>query len=1123
MALQIITGRSGYGKSTYICDYILQQSKENPTKNYFVIVPDQFTMQTQMDFVMKSETGGIMNIDVLSFSRLAHRIFEETGSHRKLVLDDTGKSLILRKIAGTCKEKMPIIGANMTKQGYIHEVKSAISEFMQYGVGNEELAAMMNYAKQQNRKALLYKLQDLQYIYSEFKNYIENHYITTEESMTLLASDLYKSRIIKDSVVVFDGFTGFTPIQESVIESLLLLCETVIVTVTMDTDENASGIFSFAKENMLALEKIARKNQKDIFYKNIERKMEHNKELIHLEKNLFVYPAKVYEGKSSCVEIESYSDIKEEVRSVCRKIIKTIKESGCAYRDIALIVGDLGTYESEVEEEFVRYDIPVYIDRTRGILLNPFMEFIKSALQIQIEDFSYASVFSYLRTGMTDFTEEEIDDLENYVLELNIRGRRVWERVFAKRTKEMRKQESAIEELEYLNGLRIRLVNSLHELSNKTLSVREQVTKLYNFLVLNHVEEQLAEYANLFGETDELKKPDYVKQKEYQQVYGLVMDLFDQLVELMGDELLDVKELLGILEAGFAEIEVGSIPKSVDRVIVGDMERTRLKPVKHLFFLGANDGFIPKSANKGGMISDLDREFLKETEVALSPTPREQMGIQRYYLYLQLTKPSESLHVSYSNTDLQGNPIRPSYLIGLIQKLFPNCVVEKDRNIISNIGNEYEIKEQLSALLLRYAEHTITEQEKSALYVLAKTEDMWKAYLERAFYYYQPENIEQSVAAILYGKKIIASISKMEKYAACAFAHFLQYGLSLKEREVYGLEARDIGSIFHGTLEGFVHGLEANGHTLLDFDEAVFEDVLDKAFENACTQYSEALTYDNSTYLYGMKRMKAIMRRTVYTIAKQLKDGDFTPVAFETKFEHVETIEDMKLHLIGRIDRLDTMEKDDKLYVKVIDYKSSDKDFDLISFYEGQQLQLVVYLGQAVKEMAKKHPNKQVLPAAMLYYHMDDPLISLKKEESDEAIGQMVMEALRTKGLLTTDRDALLGMDKKNHPKSDIIPVSYNKDGSFSSSARVMSAEDLQMLSDFALHSMKRMGKEIIDGHIEKNPLNKGQTDSCTYCSYRSVCDFDERVPGFKMRVLEEKNKDVIMDKIRESVSKSTQ
>lgn len=1113
MALQLITGRSGYGKSSYLCDYILEQSQKHPDKNYFVIVPDQFTMQTQMDFVSRSKNGGILNVDVLSFSRLAHRIFEETGCSKRLVLDDTGKSLILRKIAGDCKEQMPIIGANMQKQGYIHEVKSAISEFMQYKVGKEELKLLMDYAKQCNRNVLFYKLQDLQYIYEMFLEYIENHYITTEESMTLLSQELFSSYIIKDSVIVFDGFTGFTPVQEEVIESLLSLCEDVIITITMPSDENQSSLFSFATETVQSLKKLANKRNVNVQEKSIslENRFKESPMLAHLEKNIFRYPLIPFsEGEcSDSIKICSASDLKEELRMVCQEIHRLVRESGCAYRDIAVIAGDLSTYVSEVEEEFLRYQIPVYIDQKRGISLNPIIEFLKSALKIQIEDYSYLSVFNYLKTGMTDFTENEIDDLENYVLELNIRGRNTWGRVFAKRTREMKKKENAIEELDYLNGLRKRLLASLDELENQKCKVRQHIISLYQFMVSNQVEEQIKKYIEQFREND------FVRQKEYEQIYGLIMDLFDQLVELLGEEEISTEELYHILEAGFQELELGSIPRSVDRVIVGDMERTRLKAVKHVFLVGANDGFIPKNTGKGGLISDLDREFLKETEVVLSPSPREQMNIQRYYLYLQLTKPSNTLHISYSNTDTQGNPLKPSYLIGMLQRLFPGCVRNREKNGINQIGNEFEVKEMLASLLIRYVENTIDQEGQESIYVLKELVPDFDDYLERAFYVYKPVSIEKSVAAILYGKKIFASISKMEKYAACAYAHFLQYGLSLKEREEYGMEERDMGSIFHATLEEFVKGLEEKGCSLVDFSQDLGETVLDTAFEKACLNYSDALVYENATFRYGMSRMKKIMHRTIFTLSKQLREGDFKPVAYEMGFQRVESVDDLELHLHGRIDRLDTYEENQKIYVKVIDYKSGDKDFDIVSFYEGQQLQLVVYLGEAIRKIEEQNPTKKVLPAAMLYYHLEDPYINLSEAESNEAISKKIFEALRMKGILTTDTNALSALDRNMGQKSSVIPLAYKKNGEFAASADVMEPEELKLLYEYALHSIRRMGKEIMDGHIEKNPYRMGQVDSCKYCHYQGVCNFDERKAGFNMRAASEKDSEVIMELIR--------
>lgn len=1145
MALKIITARSGYGKSRYVCDFILREAEKNPSKNYFVIVPDQFTMQTQMDFVTHSKNGGIMNIDVLSFSRLAHRIFEETGSSQRLVLDDTGKSLILRKIAESCKENMPIIGANMQKQGYIHEVKSAISEFMQYGVGEKELKLLKEHARAQKRKALFYKLEDLDYIYQEFLAYIKNHYITTEESMTLLSKELWKSEIIKDSTVVFDGFTGFTPVQLAVLKSLLHLTEELIITLTMDGREKSEPLFSFANETLEGLKKLATEEEISVIEEEIDfditkghNRFENSRALAHLEKNLFRYPLKTYEAdKAQAVQIHSFSDSREEVRFVCRKIREIIRNSEDAYRDFAVIAADLSSYESELKEEFNRYEIPVFIDKTRAIVLNPFLEFLKAAIKIQVDNYSYDSVFTYLKTGMADFTEEEIDDFENYCLELNIRGRKAYEQVFARRSKEMKKWDeekrriekrkelgeivnddqeldryASLNQLSYLNNIRERFIKSLEGLSNKKLTVREHVVNLFYFLQKNQVEEKLQAYALSF------ENQDFVKQKEYQQVYGLVMELFDQMVELLDSEKMDCKELLAILEAGLDEIEVGSIPKSVDRVTVGDMERSRLKAVKHLFLIGANDGFIPKTASKGGIISDLDREFLKETEVALSPTPREQMSIQRYYLYLQLTKPSETLFLSYTHTDSMGNPVKASYLIGMILQLFPKAMKNEKETALDKIGNEYEMKETLASLFLKYAEGSITEEEKETLYVLKDMDIAFDEYLRRAFYVCRPESIEEKIAAILYGTNLYASISRMERFSACAYAHFVQYGLALQERAEYGLEARDLGSIFHATLEGFEKGLEEQGSSLMNFDEEQGNLLLDRVFEEACIKHSEALVYDSPTYLYNKKKMKDVMKRTVFTLMRHLKDGDFKPYQYEMGFKRVETVDDLKLEIKGRIDRLDCYEKDNKLYVKIIDYKSGNKDFSLASLYDGQQLQLVIYLGEAVQKLAKEYPNREVVPAAALYYRMTEPMVTVEKVMSDEAIAQEVFENLKMKGLLTTDRDALKAMDKKEHTKSDIIPLAYTKEGNFATYARVYEEEDLKMLYDFALLKVRNSAREIAKGNIEKNPYEKSGENSCTYCSFKNVCDFDMRNKGIVMRKATDLKNDEILMKIREEM-----
>lgn len=1140
MALQIITGGSGSGKSTKVCEDIIRAAIQEPKKNFFVIVPDQFTMQTQMDFVNKSPGGGIMNIDVLSFSRLAHRIFEETGGNRKPVLDDTGKSLILRKIAGNVKEDLSVIGSNLHKQGYIHEVKSAISEFMQYGIGENELDAMTEYAK--SRGALYYKLKDLGVLYRTFKEYIKDHYITTEESMDILAKELYKSKLIPGSVVVFDGFTGFTPIQERVIAVLLSLCENVIITITTQKgdDQKEEELFAFADKSVKRLIRLAEDNGITVLPQIVMDtgyRFGGREELAFLEKHLFRYPLVSYPGMDSGrIRVSFYKDMQTEVRFLCRQIRSLIRESGCACRDIAVIAGDLGAYESCIENEFAQYDLPLFMDKTRAIELNPFVELIRSALSVLKEGFSYESVFHYLRSGLTDFTPEEVDDLENYVLEMGIREKKAWTHAFCGRTRRMKEKEDCMEDLNAINALRERFLEQigilLHgetktERNASILSAEEMVRRLYAFVKAGRMEEKLAGFAAFFKNAGE-----DAKAKEYEQIYRLVMELFDQIVELIGTEKMTVKEFADILDAGFDEIEVGIIPRNVDRIIVGDMERTRLKPVKYLFFLGVNDGNIPSKASKGGIISDIDREFLKGSEQELAPTPRDQMYIQKYYLYLNMTKPTEGLYLSYIGMDAQGSAIRPSYLIGMMKKLFPQCEKKQgEEEKFLSIGNTSEAKELFCLLLLKYADGTIQSRERECferlLMFLGKEESdrlLLTHLIENAFYIKNESEISGKTAGLLYGDTILSSISRMEKYASCAYSYFLQYGLSLKERRLYGFEAKDMGTIFHGVMELFSQKLKESDRTWLDFSKQEAEKYVAQSLEEVCLGYTDALLYDNALNRYTMGRMEKILNQCVNNISYQLKKGRFVPKEYEVSFQVIEDLKDMdlsftqkdRMRLSGRIDRMDLYEKEDKIYVKIVDYKSGDKNFDLAAFYHGTQLQLVVYMKEALNRVKKEHPDKEAIGAAMLYYHMEDPLVEGSAGISNEAVEQKVREALRMKGILNSDGEILEALDTTRAAKSDCIPLDYDSKGGLRSGVQAYDKEQMRLLSDYASYCLKDMGRKIKKGQIPLNPYVSGTADSCTYCAYQDVCGFDEKLPGHRKRCLEvDKNVDYL-EKMKE-------
>jgi len=1147
MSLCVITGGSGAGKSTYVYNKILEESKKNPRQNYFILVPDQFTMQTQMDLVKASDAGGIMNVDVLSFSRLAHRIFEETGGPRKPVLDDTGKSLILRKVAGQVRDKMPVIGGNLGKQGYIHEMKSAISEFMQYGIGSKELEELTEFAKEKGM--LHFKLKDLQVVYNAFREYINGHYITTEESMDILAKELYRSELIKDSVVVLDGFTGFTPIQNRVIYAMLQLCKTVYVTVSIDGQEDPNAedgeqkLFFFGKKTVRSLKQLATEAEVSVdedirLGKETPHRFVNNKELAFLERNLFRYPLQEYEeATEGNICLTPYKDMKSEVRGVCRQMQNIIGQTGCTYGDIAVIIGDLTSYSSVVEEEFARYGIPLFMDRTKGILLNPFTEYLKAALDILIHHFNYESVFRYLRSGMVDLTAEETDDLENYVLEMGIQGKRAWSHLFAGKTGSMKQAEDGLEQLEYINALRQRFLKGLEpllkeEIKGKNIPVETLVRQLYAFCIENRVQEKLAVYAQYFSDTQNLARA-----KEYEQIYGYIMELLDELMELIGKETMSLEEFKEILTAGFDEIKVGTIPKSMDRVIVGDMERTRLKPIKYLFFMGIHDGAIPKKSGKGGIISDMEREFLKQSNMSLAPSPREQMYIQKYYLYLNMTKPSEALYMSYSCMDMEGNALRPSYLVQVVEKMFPHCLIkEKEEHITEKIGNLHEAKELYCHTLRKYAEGSIEKKDKELLGILsdilgkeAAMEHFIEQALADAFYVAKEPALEQLVARILYGESILGSISRMEKYAACAYSYFLQYGLGLKEREEYGLQDKDMGNIFHGVLELFSNKLQEKNYTWMDFPKEEGQAMVAQALEDFCVSYSDALLFDNAENRYILKRMERILNRAVDTISYQLKKGKFAPAEFEMKFSVLKNLNEFdvsldkkeKLKLTGKIDRIDTWETEDKVYVKVVDYKSGNRDFNLLSFYYGTQLQLVVYLGAAKKMLEAKYPDKEICEAAMLYYHVADPVVEGEEHITDEAINKKVLESLRTKGIVNADEIVIQALDTSGDKKSDCIPVEKKASGEFKAGSKVYNRGTMQMFSDYADYMLKRIGTEIKKGHIEKSPFESSEESACTYCGFKDVCGFDEKIAGNKKRIPEKLSEEEILGLMQDCVKEA--
>lgn len=1143
MALKLWLGNAGSGKSHDLFTYVVDEALKHKDRNYLVIVPEQFTLQTQKDLVNLHPSGGIMNIDVLNFTRLSYRVFEEVGFAKApgLIIDDMGKNLILRHLATEHEDELTVIGKNLKKLGYISEVKSIISEFMQYGVNEDALELLIRESDKNNRRLLTDKLSDIKTVYSSFNSYIRDKYTTSEELLTRVCNILPESEKLNHDIIIFDGFTGFTPVQYNLIAALLKKCVDVHVTVLLDTISpmdipyDEQELFYLSRKTIKELKHIAEENHVKVESDHVIKEMIpyrykisniSNDMLVHLEKNLFRDECECFTKESDNITIMSARNPLDEMRLVAIKIMELIREMGYHYKDIAVVTGDMDTYLHAAERIFTLYDIPHFVDKTQPLLLNPFVEYLRSILQVLTENYSFEGIFGYLKSSLTDYSREEVDRLENYCRACGIKGKKNWHNRFIRCPKGFDQDE-----LQSFEEIRTRVIEPFM-LFDGAKNVKDFCVALYHVLVKENIQEKLMKSADYFSD-----KGDLLRAKEYGQIYREIIELINKLAELLGDEEMDIREFSELIDAGIDEIRIGIIPNFTDYIQIGDLTRSRFRDIKVLFFVGLNDGVVPAENSGGGILTDFDREFFKDmgVNVELAPSARMKAYTQRLYLYMIMTKPSERLLLSYARIAEDGSPMAPSYLIDEIQNMYSHIPVisYEDMGTIDRIYNKKEGFMELSGLLGKSGIESSALDEAALFELYAEDpeyRERLKKVLQGAFSYgclVRRDPISKAVASAIYGTDIRGSVTRLETYALCAYRHFLKYGLKLQDRLEFSFESRDLGSVFHEVLEEYAMMLEKKGLSWMNISQEESDFILEESIKRVVVRYDAIYATFRSTYM--IERIRRILKRTIYTLGEQIKHGEFIPKRFELDFSgernlksiHFKLSEEEKMHLVGRVDRVDLLELEDTIYVKVIDYKSGANNLNLAAVYKGEQLQLVVYMNAVLEMLSAEHPNKAVKPAGILYYHLDDPLVEADYSESDEVIENKIMKALKLQGLVNSDDEIYMKMDDNLAvgTESDIIPLKINKTGEFSKDSNVANDEEFGVISDYVNFKILEMGRTMVSGNIEASG------EGCKYCDYKNIChmnvssqESDDSNEEDEEANVSEMSKDEIIAKMKEKL-----
>ncbi len=1131
MSLRFIYGRAGSGKSYYCLNDIKSKLNINHETPLILLVPEQFTLQAERNLIKTLNKSGLHRAEVLSFRRLAYRVFNEVGGITRQHIHPAGRCMLLYRIMNELKDDLKVFAKAANQQGFVNTLSTSISELKRYQITPESLRNMAENTEE--NELLKHKLEDISVIYEKFETLLHRTYIDADDDLTLLAQKLEKSQQFNQAEIWIDEFAGFTPQEYGVIEQLLRKVYRVNIAFCTDylIDEyqlDATEVFSPTKRAVKKLMDIANANNividKPVPCKHTAyHRFQNSNSLHHLEQYFYAYPHKKYIEKTKDVSLYTAVNTYTEVESAARDIIRLCRDEGLRYKDITVITRNLPGYEKLIMAVFSEYGIPYFIDRKKEIASHPLVSMVLSALEIFTHHWSYESVFRYLKSGLTNIESSDINMIENYVLAAGIRGSR-WtkgERWTYRLNAGFGATEPSIYEqqmIDKVNNIRERIATPLIDFRAKTkgrTEIKEICTALYEFLCAIEVPERIENRIDTFQASGELNLAN-----EYGQIWNILMGVIDQIVEVMGEEKITIDRFKELLSIGIQEYQIGLIPPALDQVMVGSVERSKSHEVRALYILGVNDGVFPAAPTDEGVLSDKDREILHEKGLDLAPDTKTKAFEEQYLIYTTLCNVSEYLRISYPIADLEGRAMRPSSIIARLKKLFPNI---KEQSNISIDDTDATNLEQVTVPTPTFNAliSVIRRQEEGEpihplwhnvyhWYIQSKE---WKDKCEGALSGLQYSNhvklIPTEKIKKLYGSPAYTSVSRLEQYATCPFSYYIKYGLKAKERKMFKLSAPDLGTFMHHVLEQFSKRMGTEEMDWNEVEREWCEKEISKIIDEWLEKMADSIFNSSKRYQYLATRLKRTMTRAIWLIVQHIRRSSFIPLGYEMGFEEkgdfppitLKLPSGEEIKLVGRIDRVDTMETEAGTYLRIIDYKSGNKAFKLSDAYYGLQIQLITYL-DALWDNDVKKLRKPILPGGILYFKIDDPIIKGSFETKEEEIEKEIMKQLKMKGLLLADVKLIREMDNNLEGDSLIIPARINKGEKLGSSSSVATDRQFEILRKHVKKVLIQLGEEMLRGNVSISPYKKKAFTSCTYCDYAAICQFDSSLKDNNYRIL---------------------
>ncbi len=1100
MALTIIYGEAGTGKSEY-CQNAMLKLFKNGVKT-MMIVPEQFAHSAEFSLV---QMNGFLSDDIsaTSFKRLAHKLLQKNGL-LKGSLSKVGKTMLLAKAILSVSQDLTLYKSAAEKPGFLDAMLGFIDECKRSGVTPD---AFLQVSVPDNAY-LSVKTAEIGAIYNAYQKHVEAGFTDREDYLSYLAELLGKTDDYRGTHIFIDEFFCFTQAELDVILAFCLAGAEVYV--TLGCEEKAGGLFEPVSKTAALLTSLAKEKGITVCEPIIlkEKYRFASAELAHFEKEYSAYNPKVFEEKTKNLSLYIAPDLYTEVQALAAAICRKAEE-GLRYRDMAIIVGDTERYTDLIKTVFPMYQIPVHIDDKRPLFSHPIMVMLFSLLELLTKGIETETLLAYSKTGYAGLTFEESDRLENYALAGRLR-RQDWlsderfleraDSVFERTENLEERQKENAEELLAIKNRLLSPIISLRAQMAESRKVAHRAAALVTFF------ESINLYKTVQTEIAAMEeRGDLQQAKEQGEIYNLLIELLDELVICLGDETIGLDRLSSIIMAGLGQCEISTIPSGNDQVFLGDESRSLIKNVKALFVLGANDNSFPAPPSDEGLLRDNERKCLKKQGIALGPEGENLVQHNQYATYNTLHIASDSIYFSYAVADHEGKGLRPSTLIHKLKKIFPSLAVSD--NLMESPSAERLVAGKASAwqyLLEHFREQNPVVMGLHKLF--ANDPDYavsYKAVRDHLSFKNRAEDLSKEMAQALYGRDLRGSVSQLERYENCPYSYFIQYGLRAKERKVMKIDTPDIGTLLHNLVEMAGRRLEQTGEGFASVNNE--ENAAKLADEIVTELFSDLFItklYSENRLAALIKRMKRLVAKFLLVIGNHVARGEFEPFAYEVAFDENGELPPVKLSLPtgetitlrGRIDRIDTLHKEGNVYIKIIDYKSGNKTFNLSDVYNRLSLQLAVYL-TAVLEGGESFAGGTPKPAGMLYFRLADKTISAADNGSDAMLKQFKMS-----GLLLSDADIVRAMDKGISGYSSVIPAYIKQDGTLSeNSSSVATLEQFKKLSAHVKRVAGDIGRQILQGKTPISPCKSGGGLPCRYCKFRSVCGFDAQTDDYRV------------------------